>query len=75
MAAGSLLGVTLAHAESFPVGKVDMVRIFPMDFSEFLMANGEDKLCGVISHLCSQGAYFSSPSSLLLRDHKFVVVP
>ena len=52
MAAGSLLGVTLAHAESFPVGKVDMVRIFPMDFSEFLMANGEDKLCGVI--LCLQ---------------------
>lgn len=48
MAAGSLLGVTLAHAESFPVGKVDMVRIFPMDFSEFLMANGEDKLCGVM---------------------------
>ena len=52
MAAGPPLGVTLAHAESFPVGKVDMVRIFPMDFSEFLMANGEDKLCGVI--LCLQ---------------------
>lgn len=38
MAAGSLLGVTLSQQESFPVGKVDMLKVYPMDFDEFLMA-------------------------------------
>lgn len=38
MAAGSLLGVTLSQKESFPVGKVDILRMFPMDFEEFLEA-------------------------------------
>lgn len=30
--AGSLLGVTLGKGESFPVGKVDMLSMYPMDF-------------------------------------------
>lgn len=38
MVAGSLLGVTLGRGESFPVGKVDMLRMYPMTFSEFLEA-------------------------------------
>lgn len=36
--AGSLLGITLRHGESFPVGKVDMIKMFPMTFSEFIIA-------------------------------------
>lgn len=40
--AGSLLGITLRHGESFPVGKVDMIRMFPMSFTEFLIARGRD---------------------------------
>ena len=44
MAAGSLLGVTIAGQESFPVGKVDMLHLYPMDFAEFLEAMGEGKL-------------------------------
>lgn len=40
--AGSLLGITLRHGESFPVGKVDMIRMFPMSFSEFLIARGRN---------------------------------
>lgn len=40
--AGSLLGITLRHGESFPVGKVDMVRMFPMSFTEFLIARGRN---------------------------------
>lgn len=42
MVAGSLLGVTLGKGESFPVGKVDMLNIFPMDYEEFLEATGND---------------------------------
>lgn len=48
MAAGSLLGVTLAGQESFPVGKVDMLHLYPMDFEEYLMACGENQLCGLL---------------------------
>lgn len=49
MAAGSLLGVTLAHSESFPVGKVDMLKVYPMDFEEFLDAIGQKTLCEIAS--------------------------
>ena len=40
--AGSLLGITLRHGESFPVGKVDIIKMFPMTFTEFLIARGKD---------------------------------
>ena len=40
--AGSLLGITLRHGESFPVGKIDIIRMFPMTFTEFLIARGTD---------------------------------
>lgn len=42
--AGSLLGITLAKPSSFPVGKVEFLNIYPMTFSEFLMANGDENL-------------------------------
>lgn len=44
IAAGSLLGVALHKGISFPVGKIDELRLYPMSFREFLMALGEDKL-------------------------------
>lgn len=37
--AGSLLGVTLARGASFPVGKVDFLKMYPVSFSEFLRAS------------------------------------
>lgn len=48
MAAGSLLGVTLGHKESYPVGKVNMLRLYPMNFNEFLLAMGEDALYEIL---------------------------
>ena len=44
MAAGSLLGITIGRGEPFPVGKVNILRMYPLDFEEFLMAAGEDSL-------------------------------
>lgn len=44
VAAGSLLGVSLGQKESFPVGKVNMFKVLPMDFEEFMMAMGHQKL-------------------------------
>lgn len=42
--AGSLLGISLHGGTSFPVGKVDMIKMYPMDFDEFLSAIGEEPL-------------------------------
>lgn len=41
--AGSLLGIRLSHT-SFPVGKVDFMNMYPMTFSEFLIADGHQNL-------------------------------
>ena len=48
MVAGSLLGITLGRGESFPVGKVDMLHMYPMNFSEFLDAMGKTELITLI---------------------------
>lgn len=42
--AGSLLGITMHEGTSFPVGKVDMLYMYPMDFEEFLLAMGKEQL-------------------------------
>ena len=39
VAAGSLLGVSLSRGDSFPVGKVDFLRMYPLSFREFLRAD------------------------------------
>ena len=46
--AGSLLGIMMAESESFPVGKVDRLKMYPMSFLEFMEACGEDSLCEMI---------------------------
>ncbi|MBQ9198762.1 MAG: ATP-binding protein [Lachnospiraceae bacterium] len=47
--AGSLLGVALHKGISYPVGKVDLLSMYPMTFVEFLNAVGETKLASQIS--------------------------
>jgi len=44
VASGSLLGIFLHPGASFPVGKVDFMKMQPMDFEEYLIANGEQRL-------------------------------
>jgi uncharacterized protein len=44
IAAGSLLGVSLQKNNSFPVGKVDFMRMYPMSFFEFLENMGQNHL-------------------------------
>mgnify|MGYP004723615189 FL=1 len=47
--AGSLLGVAVNRAKfSFPVGKVDMKTMYPMDMEEFMIAMGEEKLAAQV---------------------------
>lgn len=40
IASGSLLGVTLKNTQSVPIGSLDVEHMYPMDFEEFLYANG-----------------------------------
>ena len=42
--AGSLLGTTHRKGESYPVGKVNLLTLYPMTFEEFLWAKGEEKI-------------------------------
>lgn len=44
IAAGSLLGVSLGKTSSFPVGKVNFLTLYPLSFSEYLEAIGEQLL-------------------------------
>lgn len=59
--AGSLLGVKLKRLHtSFPVGKVKMLNMYPMDFEEFLMANGNKGLIEEISNCYSSNKSMDS---------------
>ena len=49
IAAGSLLGVAIHNSTSYPVGKVENMELYPMNFREFLMAMGEDGLAQLIT--------------------------
>ena len=42
--AGSLLGISLKEGESYPVGKVNTLRMYPMTFSEFVLASDKHRM-------------------------------
>ena len=48
LAAGSLLGISMHEAVSFPVGKVEFMDLYPLSFREFLNALGQTQLVDVL---------------------------
>ncbi len=46
--AGSLLGIALHQGTSFPVGKVDFLKLYPLSFKEFLMADGKERFAELL---------------------------
>ena len=70
VAAGSLLGVKI-HRESysFPVGKVDLLELHPMDFEEYLWARGEARLADAIRE-----AYARPASAFALHERTMDLV-
>lgn len=46
--AGSLLGIALHEGTSFPVGKVDFLKLYPLSFKEFLMAAGNERFAELL---------------------------
>lgn len=46
--AGSLLGIALHEGTSFPVGKVDFMKLYPLSFREFLMGTGKGRFAELL---------------------------
>ena len=65
---GSLLGVTLAKTPSIPMGSIDIVHMYPLDFEEFLLANGFNGLA-----ISSLKAKFQNLESLEESTHNKVL--
>jgi predicted AAA+ superfamily ATPase len=53
VAAGSLLGISLAKPQSFPVGKVNFMQLYPMSFEEFLLAIDKQNLVDYLHQIQS----------------------
>lgn len=71
--AGSLLGISIHEDQSFPVGMVELVRMFPMSLHEFLNATGNDKLTELLLN-CDWSAVntLSQKYIDLLRQYYYV---
>ncbi|MDF7663368.1 ATP-binding protein [Bifidobacterium sp. ESL0763] len=71
--AGSYLGIAYHAGHSFPVGKVDMVDMYPMTYAEFLRACGEERLADLLDDLDFErlGA-FESLLQRYLRQYYYV---
>lgn len=75
--AGSLLGVAVNRAEfSFPVGKVDMKTMYPMDMEEFMLAMGEESLVQQVkeSFQTDSPLPFALHDAAMLRYRQYLVV-
>lgn len=71
--AGSLLGISIHEDQSFPVGMVELVRMFPMSLHEFLNATGNEKLTELLLN-CDWSAVntLSQKYIDLLRQYYYV---
>lgn len=73
VAAGSLLGIELHRHSSYPVGKVEQVTLYPMNFREFLRAAGETELCTLLENrLWEATTVFSSRLKERLKQYYYI---
>lgn len=71
--AGSLLGVAMHQGESAPVGKVDIIRLYPMSFEEFLLAKDEKQLLDILqSRDWKTISLLHEKFTKILREYYFV---
>ena len=75
IAAGSLLGVALnRETRSFPVGKVDMITQYPLDFEEFLTAFGRATAVEMIRECFNSNTFCSVHQSLLDYFYQYMFI-
>ena len=74
VAAGSLLGVAINRDKySFPVGKVDEMTMFPMDFEEFLWAMGRENFTHSIREHYSSNESLNIHSIVLVHYNQYLI--
>ena len=59
--AGSLLGISLHNNTSYPVGQVNEINVYPMNFEEFLLAKGQNEMLALLQNR-------DYPTMMLLHD-------
>jgi predicted AAA+ superfamily ATPase len=75
IATGSLLGVSVNRREySFPVGKVEFLKMHPMDFEEFLYAKNEDRLAALIREAASESVPLSLHEKAMSLYREYLAV-
>lgn len=75
ISAGSLLGVAVNREDySFPVGKVDLKTLYPLDFEEFLMAMDEEPLIDIIKECFNEDKELSMHSKAMDLYKKYLVI-
>ena len=70
-ASGSLLGIALQPGTSFPVGKVEMMKLAPLDFEEFLIATDNERFLRVIQSE-DDLKIFAEKFEMLFREYMVV---
>jgi hypothetical protein len=71
--AGSMLGVTLHKGTSFPVGKVEFMTLYPMSFTEFLEAIGEERFIPFMEKLDFKTLSVFKDEIIRLLKHYFYI--
>ncbi len=77
IASGSLLGVTLYQTTSIPMGSIRRIRMFPLDFEEFLYANGLNSTAINVLHekfLMGESLDESTHNKMMDYFHKYLLV-
>ena len=75
IAAGSLLGVVVNREQySFPVGKVELKTLYPLDFEEFLMAMNEENLIELIKESFDKNIELSAHNKAMDLYRTYLVV-
>ena len=75
IAAGSLLGIAINRQKySFPVGKVKMLSLYPLDFEEFLWAMNQEKLASMIREAFLEDKEFSLHSIASEYYRKYLAI-
>lgn len=73
VSAGSLLGISMHQHSSFPVGKVEFLDLYPLDFEEFLEAIGETSLLSLLQNLDWEMTKVFKPKFVqLLKQYYFI---
>lgn len=72
IAAGSLLGISMHQNDSFPVGKVDFMDLYPLSFHEYLLATGNERFMNLLKKKDWETIIlFKEKLTILLKEYFF----